>query len=488
MLSRTSPHPFSLGSWFTVCAVLLAVGATCIYFWKLGGGSLEFWDEALTAERSREFLVTGDWLTPQSNLIRNFSKPPVYYWLTAVTFRVLGQTEFAIRLWSVMFGLGCLLAVGSLAGSAARNPWAGLLGAFLLATNPHWINLTRQGMPDSGLVLGMLGGIAWLLRGSTPARRVVWSAFCFAFGSLVKNPLALLGALVPFVEFRLVRREAQRAREVLQSVGLAAVLILAWYGVQVLRWGPAVVEDFFGYNVVARFSRPIEGQEAGFLYPLETWWGSAIVALLLFGSALFWAALRRREALRATAGWWVAALVFLLMFSLSASKRGNYLAMVYPFAAVATAVLGHAALAGLRGGARAGIAAVLALVSVAYLAGRYKPVIDGCPLLKEAALRIRAGAGPEDVVVSVQVPPEALMFYSGFTASTVWEEPIRRGLKRFTREHRRNHYVVVPHGRASDVVRVLGTWKNRAGAPTLFFDNDDYSVVLLPARRPASAP
>ena len=68
--------------------VLLAVAVGRIYFWKLGAGSLEFWDEALTAERSREVLVTGDWLTPQSNLIRNFSKPPVYYWLTALTFRV----------------------------------------------------------------------------------------------------------------------------------------------------------------------------------------------------------------------------------------------------------------------------------------------------------------------------------------------------------------------------------------------------------------
>lgn len=468
----------------TLCVVLLAAGAACVYFWKLGAGSLEFWDEALTAERSREFLVTGDWLTPQSNLIRNFSKPPAYYWLTALTFQVFGQTEFAVRLWSVLFGLGCLLLAGVLAGEAGRRPWAGLLAAFLLASNPHWVNLTREGMPDSGLALGMLGGIAWLLRGNTHERRVVWSAFCFAFGSLVKNPLALLGGLVPLVEFGLVRRDAPRVREALQALGLAAVMVLAWYTLQVLRWGPDVVEDFFGYNVLARISRPIEGQEAGFLYPLETWWGSAVVALLLFAAALLWAGLRRREALRETAGWWAAALVFLVLISLSASKRGNYLAMVYPFAAVATAILGHAALEGLRGSARAAVAAILVLVSGAYLAGRYKPVIDGCPRLKEAALEIRSAAAPGDVVVSVQIPADALMFYSGFRANTVWADPMRRELRRFTRDHRRNHYVAAPRGRAEEAMRVLKTRRRHAGAPSVFFENEEYCVLLLPAKPP----
>ncbi|MFH0954043.1 MAG: glycosyltransferase family 39 protein [Verrucomicrobiota bacterium] len=469
-----------------IAAWVFWIAVAFVYFRHLGQGSLEFWDEALTAERSREMLVTGDWLTPYSNRISNFNKPPVYYWLTAAAFAAFGQSEFTVRLWSVLFALACLGVVQVLAARAGRSPWAGLLAAVFLAANPHWINGTRQGMPDSGLLLGMLAGIYGLLHGRAPGRRVVGSAAALAFGCLVKNPLALLAAVVPFVQFRWIEKSGARAREALQAAGLAAVLVLGWYVIQFLRWGPIVLDQFLGYNILRRITEPIEGQEAGFFFYLETWWGGSAVSLFLFALPLAWFLARRREVLKPYLSLAALSLVLLLLISLAASKRGNYLLLVYPFAAIVSGGLWHDLLAAVRpASARLACAAAVVAISVAYLGARYKPVIDGCPRLKEAALQIKAAAGQGPVVVSVRVPADALMFYSGFVANTIWANSIGRDLRRFTREKERNHYIVSRRGETGKVIRVLEKRRRRWSQPSVWFQNDEYSIVLLPARAPA---
>jgi 4-amino-4-deoxy-L-arabinose transferase-like glycosyltransferase len=477
--NRAPPSPT-----YRIVAGAFWITVTAVYFWRLGAGSLEFWDEALTAERSRELLVTGDWLTPHTNQIRDFNKPPIYYWLTAASFVVLGQNEFTVRLWSVLFGLGCLAFVSRLAARASGSRWGGLLAAVILATNPHWINGTRQGMPDSGLLLGMLSAIYALLYGPTARRRVVVSALCLTFGGLVKNPLALFAAMVPFIEFAFVRKQASRVREVFDAVGLAIVLVLAWYVLQIIRWGPVVLDQFVGYNIIRRITEPIEGQNAGPFYYLETWWGGATASLFLFVVPLVYFMVRQRNVVRDYAAFWMFAALMLVLITISASKRGSYLLLVYPFIAISTGGFWRHILAGLRNTPNILVAASLIVaVSAACLAGRYKPIIDGCPLFKEAALRIKAAAGPQDIVVCVGVPGDAAMFYTGHFANTVWAEDIGHDIRRFTRERRRDHYLIARRAEASAVIHALEKRKRRWSDPRVFFQNGGYAVVLLPARR-----
>lgn len=56
---------------------------------------------ALTA---KEMVLSGDWISPQIYGHYWFDKPVMFYWLTALSFKVFGFTEFAAR-----FFLLCLV-------------------------------------------------------------------------------------------------------------------------------------------------------------------------------------------------------------------------------------------------------------------------------------------------------------------------------------------------------------------------------------------
>ena len=72
-------------------------------------------DEGRYAEIPREMLSGGDWVIPHLNGLDYIEKPPLQYWATALTYRVLGVSEFSARLYTALTALGDRGLVGFLA-------------------------------------------------------------------------------------------------------------------------------------------------------------------------------------------------------------------------------------------------------------------------------------------------------------------------------------------------------------------------------------
>ena len=87
--------------------LLLAVSLPFLFF----GLGLSFLDpdEGLYGAIAREMVQRGDWVTPRFNGFPYLEKPPLLFWLTALTFRLFGPSEWAVRLWSVLPALGTVL-------------------------------------------------------------------------------------------------------------------------------------------------------------------------------------------------------------------------------------------------------------------------------------------------------------------------------------------------------------------------------------------
>ena len=90
-----------------------------LFGYRLGVPGLMDPDEGRYAEIAREILLLRDWLIPHLNLFPYLEKPPLVYWLTAASFKVLGQSELAARLPSAAAALGGVL----LAYGLARTLW-----------------------------------------------------------------------------------------------------------------------------------------------------------------------------------------------------------------------------------------------------------------------------------------------------------------------------------------------------------------------------
>src|ERR1700688_1519554 len=114
-------------SWMFGAAALFG---TVLWFALLAQRPLFDPDEGRYAEIPREMLNGGDWVIPHLNGLVYLEKPPLQYWLTALTFRVFGQSEFFARLWTGIAGY-CSLAMVFFVGYRLWGLHAGLKALLL---------------------------------------------------------------------------------------------------------------------------------------------------------------------------------------------------------------------------------------------------------------------------------------------------------------------------------------------------------------------
>lgn len=71
----------------------------------LGSVHLFDWDEINFAESAREMLLSGNYLTVQIDFEPFWEKPPFFFWLQALSMKLLGVNEFAARLPNALAGI-----------------------------------------------------------------------------------------------------------------------------------------------------------------------------------------------------------------------------------------------------------------------------------------------------------------------------------------------------------------------------------------------
>ena len=79
-----------------VIFLLIIIAASYLFFFhNLGSYSLKEPDEGRYAEIPREMIELGDYITPHLNYVRYFEKPPLFYWMTAPSYKTFGMNEWS---------------------------------------------------------------------------------------------------------------------------------------------------------------------------------------------------------------------------------------------------------------------------------------------------------------------------------------------------------------------------------------------------------
>src|SRR4051812_46032658 len=91
-------------------ALLLCILLGFFFFLLLGSRPLFIPDEGRYAEIARAMLASHDWITPHLNGIEYFEKPPLFYWLGAISLYGFGVNLWAIRSVNAIFAILCCLA------------------------------------------------------------------------------------------------------------------------------------------------------------------------------------------------------------------------------------------------------------------------------------------------------------------------------------------------------------------------------------------
>jgi 4-amino-4-deoxy-L-arabinose transferase-like glycosyltransferase len=356
--------------------VLIVMVSVPLLFTALGFELLDP-DEGLYADIARTMYLTGDWVLPRFNGLPYLEKPPLLFWLTALTLR--GETaEWPLRLWSALAALGTVLLTWRI-GRHLYGGQAGLLAGVAMATmagNALYVRkLSTDFLSVFCLTLVMYGLTRDVARPQAGRGRFLWCYAGAALGLLTKG---LIGLVFPvlIVGLTLAWTRALRMRELNLTWGsvLFASIALPWHVLAAWR-EPALFHFYLVDNQILRFlgARAFLEDDV----PLSTLGFLVVSFVWLFPWSVFVLASRAPQAAAPAAAWQslavIWALVVVAFFAVSRSKLEYYAVPAFP----AVAVLAGAAWAGARDIGRWLAVALAGVVAVAigavWIAARLTP-------------------------------------------------------------------------------------------------------------------
>jgi 4-amino-4-deoxy-L-arabinose transferase-like glycosyltransferase len=386
--------------WRDVAWILLAVALLI----ASGYGLRDPWpaDEPRFASLARDMVASGDWLFPRVGGDLYQDKPPVYFWLLALSYAAFGSVRWSFLLPSVLAAGGTLLLVYSLA-TRLHGRRAGLGAALLVGCSVQFVQVMRGAQIDPTLLffctLSLWSFSRHLLFGPD-WRAYFLGGLAAGLGTITKGVGFLPLLLVPLYfamrgpRWGLAPLAGGGWRWALAPLGFAIAAGL-WLLPMLVAVAGSADPALAAYRDEILFQQTVK-RYASSWHHLKPWYFflvEVIPPLWLPASALlFWLVPRWRRdfAARRGAVWlplfWV--LVVVAFFSASPGKRGIYLLPALPaFAIAASAHLEE--LLGRRGVGRASLAlaALLALPGLVLALGQLAGVERVAALVAETGLR-----------------------------------------------------------------------------------------------------
>lgn len=221
-------------------------------------------DEGRYAEIPREMLATGDWLTPHLNGVLYFEKPPLQYWLSAISMKLFGLNGAAARLPLALASGLMIWAAWRLANRlGARNPlWAPIMAATGLLAFLVGQILTLDALFSAFLVAAIAAFVEAVARRREGRPALGWTLLTFVLlaGAMLTKGLAeviLTGGILVFsLAFAWKDAELRRAvlRTALDPLGwlLYLGLVVPWFWA-VNKANPGHADFFFIHEHFRRF-------------------------------------------------------------------------------------------------------------------------------------------------------------------------------------------------------------------------------------------
>ncbi len=331
--------------------VILSALSAALFLPGLGKLALTDPDETFYAQTAREMLEEGDWVTPRIFGEPQYEKPPLYYWLVMLSYKVFGVSEFSARFPSIIFAFLGILGV-FLTGRLFYSRLTGFLSSVILATGIEYFVVGRACVTDTVLTVFIIYTIFFFMSAWSSGRRSLYlaSSAAAALAVLTKGPIGLFipGAviLIYLIWIKEVK-DLFRKVPVLASLCVFFTVALPWYAAVYFSNGSAFVDEFFGVHNVIRFLHPEHriGDTPFFFVPVVI---AGIFPWTVFFLFAVWDMYKRRaktlceNARKGSAPrsphvflavWFL--LVF-LFFSVSRTKLVTYILPLFPAVAIIT--------------------------------------------------------------------------------------------------------------------------------------------------------
>ena len=308
--------------------LLLLLILSCFFLiLNLGSYSLKEPDEGRYAEIPREMVETGDYIVPRLNYVRYFEKPPLHYWVTALSYQTLGISEWSFRIPNVLAALFCVFA---LYFSIRKwfNARTALASAVILLSSFGFFamgRITTIDMLFTCLLFISLLAFCGYYREKRVGLLYLFYA-CLALSTLAKGPVALILVGLTVLIFLVVERNLAFLRDLLRLKGLLlyGCIAVPWFAAIALR-EKEFLWFFFVDQHFLRFLTTKHDRNGPPYYFIPVLLGGMFPWSLLIPRSIV--ALWHVKELRLFFMW---SLVVFVFFSLSGSKLPPYILPAFP--------------------------------------------------------------------------------------------------------------------------------------------------------------
>ncbi len=294
--------------------------------------------EARYSEIARKMLETGDWVTLFHDYgVPFWAKPPLATWVSALSMKLFGINEFAVRFPSLLLSVAVLGLVWILA-KKQLDEVAAMVAVVVLAGTFYFFLDAGAVMTEPALIFcTTLAFVSFWL--ALTENKVLWSYLFFValgLGLLAKGPIALVLVGLPLFFWVLIQRAWLPLWQKLPWIKgtiLMCLIALPWYILAEHRT-PGFVNYFIVGEHLHRFLTPgWAGDKYGMAHhaPKGMIWPYALIGLMPWTVVLiFWLAKYRKKLFAAQddKGWMSYLLLFTLIPLVFFTFAGN---IIYPY-------------------------------------------------------------------------------------------------------------------------------------------------------------
>ena len=306
-------------------------------------------DEGRYAQIPKEMVDGGSWVVPTLQGEPYLDKPPLMYWLVAISYELFGVSEASARLVPALCVHLTILAI-YLLGRRSIGERGAFWAALLLTVAPGFMGVARLLLLDGLLTLcvttSVLCGFEAVRSGTLNRRWWMAAAVMSGLGFLTKGPISEVLLFPPLLLFAWLQRHRQADGEALSLwkwakahlpdallfAGIVVLVNLPWYVAMYFRQ-PEFLKYFFWEHNVMRFAKPFDHLEPVWYY-VPIFLGGFLPGMLLaipyFRCLLFGGTDEAQHRSAAGGFWLLSGLWCLFFFSLSGSKLPTYILPAFP--------------------------------------------------------------------------------------------------------------------------------------------------------------
>ena len=252
--------------------LLLILIGIILFLPFLGAAPLFDWDEINFAESAREMLLTGNYSRVQINFQPFWEKPPLFFWMQALSMKLFGINEYAARFPNAVFGIITMLTLFEM-GRKLRDNRFGFIWAMCMAGSFLPLVYFKSGIIDPVfnyfifVSVWFIAKTVQLYKTKQATKQALFAGIFIGLAILTKGPVGLLLAGLTVSVFWIYNRfKAIVSFKNLLVFGFSALLLtMAWFGPETIQHGPWFLNEFITYQI-RLFSTPDAGHAQPIYY------------------------------------------------------------------------------------------------------------------------------------------------------------------------------------------------------------------------------